>query len=50
MLFELLAQRGDEQMPPIATRVVDDAGKTAVAAWITALAPPAPPLVIADDP
>ena len=52
-LFELLGQRGDEQMPPIATRVVDEAGKQAVAAWITALAPappPEPPVVIADDP
>jgi hypothetical protein len=39
-LFQLLAQRGGEQMPPIGTRVVDDAGKRAVEAWITALAPP----------
>ena len=39
-LFRLLGQRGDEQMPPIATRLVDDAGTRAVEAWITALAPP----------
>ena len=38
-LFELLSERGDEQMPPIATRVVDDRGVAAVRAWITAMRP-----------
>jgi hypothetical protein len=45
-LYRLLGQRGDEQMPPIATRLVDDAGKRAVGAWITALAPPALPTTL----
>jgi hypothetical protein len=50
LLFRLLAQRGAEQMPPIATRIVDDAGKSAVESWINAMPPttidlgPAPPL------
>jgi hypothetical protein len=45
----LLGQRGAEQMPPIATTRVDDAGKAAVEGWIVAMAPtdielpPAPP-------
>jgi len=51
VLLELLGQRGAQQMPPIATRVVDDKGKAAVEAWIAAmpktsvdvgLTPPAP--------
>jgi hypothetical protein len=36
-VLRLLGQRGDEQMPPIATRVVDDKGKAAVEAWIAAM-------------
>ena len=38
VVLRLLAARGDQQMPPIATRVVDDRGKTAVEAWIAAMA------------
>ncbi|HSO38828.1 MAG TPA: hypothetical protein VLT33_40135, partial [Labilithrix sp.] len=49
-LFRLLGQRGDEQMPPIGTRVIDEAGKRAVGAWITALRSPAPPVVVAEPP
>ncbi|MDB4937701.1 MAG: hypothetical protein JWP87_4673 [Labilithrix sp.] len=37
VVLKLLGQRGEEQMPPIATRVVDDKGKAAVAAWIRAM-------------
>jgi hypothetical protein len=37
VVLRLLGQRGDEQMPPIATRVVDDKGKAAVEAWIAAM-------------
>ncbi len=37
VVLELLGQRGAQQMPPIATRVVDDAGKAAVEAWIAAM-------------
>ncbi|HSO39412.1 MAG TPA: hypothetical protein VLT33_43090 [Labilithrix sp.] len=49
-LLRLLGQRGDEQMPPIGTRVIDEAGKRAVEAWITALPSPAPPVVVAEPP
>lgn len=37
VLLQLLGQRGPEQMPPIATRVVDEKGKAAVLAWVAAL-------------
>jgi len=37
VLLRLLGQRGAQQMPPIATRVVDDKGKAAVEAWIAAM-------------
>ncbi|MBS2018366.1 MAG: hypothetical protein JST00_36205 [Deltaproteobacteria bacterium] len=37
VLYRLLAQRGGEQMPPIATKVVDDVGRAAVEAWISAM-------------
>lgn len=43
LVLRLLGQRGDEQMPPIATRSVDDAGKAAVQGWIAAMVP-TPPL------
>jgi hypothetical protein len=39
LVLRLLGQRGGEQMPPIATSLVDEAGRAAVEAWITALAP-----------
>ncbi|MBX3192641.1 MAG: hypothetical protein KF819_36995 [Labilithrix sp.] len=41
LLLRLLAQRGGEQMPPIATKLVDDAGKSAVEVWIAAMTPAA---------
>ena len=37
VVLRLLGQRGAEQMPPIATRVVDEPGRAAVEAWIRAL-------------
>ncbi len=37
VLLRLLGRRGDQQMPPIATRVVDEKGKAAVLAWIAAM-------------
>jgi len=40
VVLRLLGQRGAEQMPPIATRIVDDAGKSAVEAWIAAMPKP----------
>lgn len=41
LLLRLVAQRGQEQMPPIATTRVDDTGRSAIEAWITALPPAA---------
>jgi len=50
-LYRLLAQRGAEQMPPIATQVVDDGGRSAVEAWIRALTPsPAEPPPPTEEP
>jgi len=46
VLLRLLGSReGGEQMPPIATKLVDERGKAAVEAWIRAMpkAPPAEP-------
>jgi len=40
VVVRLLGQRGAEQMPPIATRVVDERGRAAVEAWIGALHAP----------
>lgn len=37
VLYRLLSQRGGQQMPPIATKVVDDRGRAAVEAWIAAM-------------
>jgi hypothetical protein len=37
VVLRLLGQRGNAQMPPIATRVVDEKGKAAVLAWISAM-------------
>lgn len=37
VLLRLLGQRGSEQMPPIATRVVDEKGRAAVEAWIAGM-------------
>jgi len=37
VLYRLVSQRGPEQMPPIATNQIDQAGTAAVAAWISAL-------------
>lgn len=50
LLLRLLGQRGSEQMPPIATTRVDEAGKAAVEAWITALAPAAVDVPPAEPP
>jgi uncharacterized repeat protein (TIGR03806 family) len=38
VLWLRMARRGAGQMPPLSTRVVDDAGAGLVAAWITSLA------------
>lgn len=41
LLYQLISQRGTaNQMPPIATAVIDEAGAAAVAAWIRRLPPP----------
>lgn len=40
VLLQLIAQRGAEQMPPIATRIVDEKGRAAVEAWIGAMHAP----------
>lgn len=37
VVLRLLGLRGSQQMPPIATRIVDDKGKAAVEEWIAAL-------------
>jgi hypothetical protein len=37
VVLRLLGQRGTAQMPPIATRIVDEKGKAAVFAWISAM-------------
>lgn len=37
VLYRLLSQRGGQQMPPIASKVVDDRGRAAVEAWIAAM-------------
>lgn len=37
VLYRLLSQRGGQQMPPIATKVVDERGRAAVEAWIAAM-------------
>ena len=42
VVLRLVGQRGAEQMPPIATRVVDEKGRAAVEAWIGAMHAPAP--------
>ena len=40
VLLQLIGQRGAEQMPPIATRIVDEKGRAAVEAWIGAMHAP----------
>lgn len=39
LIVKLASERGQEQMPPIATTVVDADGVAAVTAWISALKP-----------
>jgi mono/diheme cytochrome c family protein len=36
-IYVRMGLRGFDQMPPLGTRVVDDAGRATVAAWITSL-------------
>jgi hypothetical protein len=48
VVLRLLGQRGEEQMPPIATRVVDDKGKAAVEAWIAAMPTTTMPIALPD--
>ncbi len=42
LLVQLISERGTDQMPPIATNVVDDKDVQVVRAWISALPPAAP--------
>lgn len=44
VILRLLGQRGDQQMPPIATKVVDEKGRASVQAWITAMPKAVPPV------
>lgn len=45
VILRLLGQRGAEQMPPIATKLVDEKGRVSVESWIAAMPKPRVPPV-----